>query len=222
MTLSVYPQRTYGQVVTPVTPVRPAVERAPERVFERNLTLISDPPPPSDVMRKARADALAELAESGEQTASEFNATRFRGLDRDQLAGMAFDRSGSYSVDIRRGALKQLQSNDRVFLDRARELAEISGDDRVRLNAELELEQSKGAIERAVPKGEEGPSPSLLRRQVAEKTTELGGAPVGISLRYPNGWTAEEKSLSLPDSLGVNNISPGATRVALMYRESLF
>lgn len=221
MALSVYQQRSYGQVVSPVTPVRPVMQRAPDRNFERSLSVVPDQPSPSDVLRTVRAETLAELT-APHADGAEVSASRFRGLDRDQLASMVYDRQSGISLAERRGALKQLEENDRVFLDRALELAEISGDDRVRLSAELQLAEAKGAIERAVPKSEEGPSPALLRQQIAAKTAEFGGAPVGISLRYPNGLVAEDKALPLPDSLGVSNVSPGATRAALAYRESMF
>lgn len=169
-------------------------------------------------LQQERANALAELKDAPDAAG---NTNRFRGLDRDQLASMVYDRSGTFSLSERRGAQSQLEANDRVYLDRAKELADVSGDERVLLHAVLELEQSKSPIERALPATEKAPSIIELKEQIAEKTAEFGGGPVGISLRYPNGLVGEG-GLPMPASLGTSAVSPGATRVALLYRESLF
>lgn len=173
----------------------------------------------ADALRQARADALAELEDAGD--AADTNTTRYLALDRDQLASMVFDRKQAYSLGERRSAQRQLELNDRVFLDRADELSSISGDDRVALQARLDLERSKSAIERATPKFDAVDVKSL-QQQLADKTAASGGDPVSITLHYPNGWAASGKALPLPEDSAASRVSAGATRVALQYRESLY
>ncbi|MDO9382233.1 MAG: hypothetical protein Q7T86_05150 [Hyphomicrobiaceae bacterium] len=203
--------------VTPASVVRPV---APTVDLRRPQTAPAAPNVISvDGLRQARSDALAELQNA--RDAEDSNTTRYLALERDQLAAMVFDRNGVYALGERRSAQRQLETNDRVFLDRAAELSGISGDDRVLLNARLDLERSKSAIERAVPKNEMV-STAALEQQLASATKEQGGNPVTISLRYPNGWAASGEGLPMPRAETVGNVSPGATRVALLYRESLF
>lgn len=171
-------------------------------------------------LRRDRAEALAEL--EGTDGLFDANTSRYLGLDRDQLSAMVYDRNRAFGLDERRSAQRQLQQNDRAYLDRASELSEISGDDRVLLTAQIELERLKSPIERAVPKAEQGPGLADMRQQLADKTAERGGTPLSISLRYPNGWAAAGERQQFPDSESAAKVSPGATRVALMYRESLF
>lgn len=172
-----------------------------------------------DGLRQARADALAELQNAPDVEDS--NARRYLGLDRDQLAAMVFDRKQVYSIGERRSAQRQLETNDRAYLDRASELATISGDERVVLNARLEIELSKSAIERAVPRSD-AVDTAALQAKIAEKTAQLGGSPASISLRYPNGWAASGNDVPSSDRLGAGHVLPGAARLALLYRESLF
>lgn len=208
----------YYVPVTPapvVRPVAPAVDLRRPQATPAAPNVVS-----VDGLRQARRDALAELQDAPDAEDSS-DTTRYLGLERDQLASMVFDRAGAYSLGERRSAQRQLDANDRVFLDRAAELSEISGDDRVLLNARLDLERSKSAIERAVPKFEMV-STTALEEQLASATKEQGGNPVSISLRYPNGWAASGGGFSASNESGVSNVSPGATRMALLYRESLF
>lgn len=207
----------YFVPVTPapvVRPVAPAIDLRQPQATPAAPNVVS-----VDGLRQARRDALAELQDASGEDDS--NTSRYLGLERDQLASMVFDRNGVYSVGERRSAQRQLETNDRIYLDRAAELSQISGDDRVLLNARLDLERSKSAIERAVPKSEMV-SITALEEQLASATKERDGNPVSISLRYPNGWAASGRGFPASNEPGVSNVSPGATRVALLYRESLF
>lgn len=208
---------TYYSTVLPVVPVEPVVAR---QSSAPTVSVVPNASSSLDSLRKARADALAELQAPSDEKPDP--RTYYRGLDRDQLASMVYDRQSRFSLGERRSAQSQLQANDTTFLDRAKELTDISGDERVLLNAQLVLEQAKSPIERAVPRSEAGPSILELGQQIAEATAELGGEPVGISLSYPNGWAGAPVKLGLPDESAAANVSPGATRMALRYRESLF
>lgn len=211
-----------AQVYLPVTPaaaVRPVASKVDQDRSPAREDAKSAPVPSVDDLRRARADALAELQNAPDT--EESNTPRYLGLDRDQLASIVFDRNQAYSVGERRSAQRQLDGNDRVYLDRAAELSRISGDDRVLLNAKLELERSKSPIERAVPRSE-AVDTAALHEKIAAKTLELGGSPSSISLRYPSGWAAAHNDMPMPDSPGISNVSPGAARLALLYRESLF
>lgn len=169
-------------------------------------------------LRNARAEVMEEL--SGQQENA--SARRFLGLDRDQLASIVFDRGGGYSVAERASIKKLIDSNDEAFLGRARELSDISGDERVFLKAQIDLEKSKSALERAVPEREEKVDIASLERKVDALNKEVG-APVGITLSYPNGLQSfGAPSLPLPNRDDAANVSAGATRAALVYREAGF
>lgn len=208
-----------AQTYVPVTPASPV--RAVGSAEQRRTQAAAQPVVVLSAggLQQARAAALAELAQAPD--AEDTNTTRYLGLDRDQLAAMVFDRNEVYSLSERRSAQRQLQTNDNAYLGRATELSEISGDDRVLLNAKLQLERSKSTIERAVAKSD-AVDMARLQQRIAERTDDLGGGRVAISLRYPNGWASSGEALPLPAGLGNNKVSPGATRMALLYRESLF
>jgi hypothetical protein len=198
--------------ISPVAPVarvrvRTADEAAPAR--DDSLPVGSEGTSRwSDDLRRQRSEALSEL-----QGVTPSATNLVRKLDRQQLAAMVYDRDGRFAVEQRSSALAQMQANDREFLERARDLASASGDDRVFYRAVIELEDAKSAVERAMPEGETGPDVSALRRDIAARTTELAGAPASLSLHYPNG-------LAPPARAAVASaVSPGAARVAQVYRD---
>lgn len=165
-------------------------------------------------LQRHRSDALAELAVA---TPSRSGLERVRTLHREQLAAMVYDQDGRFSLDERSSALARLQSNDREFLQRAGDMAQASGDERVLQAALIELEEAKTPIERALPTGEQAPDVAALRRSLASRTLELGGAPASLSLAYPNGFAAQAAPAALAAVA-----SPGAAHVTQLYRDSLF
>lgn len=211
---------TIDRPVTPVAAVRQIVADRPKS--ETPAPALPDRKPVAatwDSLRKIRSDALAELESPG---GFDENTTRYLSLDRDQLATMVYDRTATYGTQERRSAWRQLQQNDEAFLSRANELAEISGDERVLLNAQIELETLKLPIERALPKEAASASVAELSQRLARKTAELGGAPVSITLRYPSGWGAAGADRQTAGDPAASMASPGAARVARIYRESQF
>lgn len=212
---------TFERPVAPVATVRPVGADARRGTPSAPTAAVITPSLPTwDSLRSERAAALAEL--DGDD-ARDAHVSRYLGLDRDQLAAMVYDRSSAFSLEQRRGARQQLEQNDREFIDRAAELASVSGDQRVLLNAQIELQRLKLPIERALPKGEAVTSIEELEKRVAETTVQLGNAPLSITLRYPNSRAASGGGgLPMPDSESIGKVLPGATRVALLYRESLF
>lgn len=215
------PHLTFDRPVTPVPAVRQVVAERPKNEaplsssLERKLIA-----PTWDSLRKIRSEALAELEADG---GYDNNATRYLSLDRDQLAAMVYDRTETFGTEERRSAWRQLKQNDDAFLSRATELADISGDERVLLNARIELESLKLPIERALPKDAEAVNVAELSQRLNRKTAEFGGAPVSITLRYPSGWGAAgaDRQASSGDD-AISRASPGAARVAQLYRESYF
>lgn len=209
-----------GSAAYSIAPVAPVVRvrsrAADDAAFSHNdqLSIGSEAASRwSDNLRRQRSDALAELKDVAP---SNEDVSQLRRLDREQLAAMVYDRDGRFSLEQRRGALAQLDQNDRDFLQRARDMAEASSDDRVLNMALVDLEMSKSPIERAVPLGSESLDVAALRRDVAMRTRELGGAPQSLSLHYPSGFTA-------PDSdAPANAASAGAVRITSLYRDALF
>ncbi len=204
--------------ITPVAPVvrvraRTADETTPVR--EASLPVASEGTMRwSDDLRRQRSEALAELQGA---LPAKSSVNPLRQLDREQLAAMVYDRDDRFPREQRRAALAVLESNDREFMERARDMTRASGDDRVLLAALIDLEDAKSAIERAVPEGEPARDVAALRHDLAARTADLGGAPASLSLRYPNGLTPP------PREPVVSAASPGATRVAQAYRdETLF
>jgi hypothetical protein len=202
----------YVHPAAPVARVRTQVADAVPARAEAQRQVADAPSSSQRDLRAARAEALAELRNVPSTLVS---PNRLNGLDRDQLSTMVYDRDGRYSLEERSGALARLEARDREFLDRARDLARISGDERVLHEAVIALEGSKSPVERAVPDGEAVPDVSALRRRSAALTAQLGGAPVSVSLRYPD-------DLSHASARPFNAASPGADRVAQIYRDSLF
>lgn len=174
--------------------------------------------PTWESLRKIRSETLAELETDG---GFDENASRYLALERDQLASMAYDRNQVYAVEERRSAWRQLQENDTAFLARAGELADISGDERVLLQAQIDLETMKSPIERAVPKDSAGPTVAELTQRMTARTAEFSGTPVSISLRYPSGWGASGADRSSATDAEAK-VSAAAARVVQAYRESLF
>jgi len=214
------PYLTIDRPVTPVPALRQVVaERAKSEAPLAGSLERKSNAPTWDSLRKIRSEALAELESEG---GYDENTTRYLSLDRDQLASMVFDRTATFGADERRSAWRQLQRNDEAFLSRANELADISGDERVLLNAQIELETLKLPIERALPKDAAAVNVAELTQRLSRKTAEFGGAPVSISLRYPSGWGAVGADRQAASDNAISKASPGAARVAQIYRESYF
>lgn len=200
--------------IAPVVPVvRVRSRSADEAVSSRDSQL----PAGSDAvsrwsenLRRQRSEALAELQDVASPTSG---VNHLRRLDREQLAAMVYDRDGRFPLDQRRGALDQLDRNDREFLQRAREMAAASSDDRVLNAALIELEMAKSPIELALPSGSESVDVAALRRDIAVRTNEFGGGPASLSLSYPNGFAAPAANAP------ANAASPGAARIAGLYRD---
>lgn len=213
-----------GLVYVPVQPVAPVhrVTRDAAQSF-KPIDEANTPKPEKkalalEELRNTRAEVMKELSESKAAAPSH----RFQGLDRDQLASIVFDRSGAYSLEERASVKQLVDTNDEAFLGRARELSDISGDERVFLRAQIDLEKSKSVLERAVPDAEKPVDIDGLKRTLDELNAAVG-APVGISLSYPNGLRSSgAPNLPLPNRDDASRVSAGATRAALVYREAGF
>lgn len=178
----------------------------------RELQLSAITPPKA---QSALAQAATHLALQESQPWIE-QQSHFRAMPRSDLATAAYGVSSRYTSGERSEAKLQLETNDKAFMDRARSLSMLSGDERVHWQAQLDLDANKGNLERDQTAAAEG---SIDRDQLGKNIAAMNqaiGQPSSIALRYPNGWTSQKSEASQTAA------NLGAERVAQTYRLHAF